>query len=116
MNELYNFHEVCLLCEIIENCFELMHKICGFDSRRCNSVKALNGWIKKNLSLFIIVLPTDSEMIRIFEEKNLNGGFSCVNTRLKLNSEIILLNLLQSDFNKLKINKSFHAYKIQILK
>ena len=37
MNDLYNFQDVCLLCEIIENRFEVMHKMHGYNPRRCNS-------------------------------------------------------------------------------
>lgn len=44
------------------------------------------------------------------------GVFSCENTKLELDREIILPTLLQSDFNELNINKSFQAYKRQDLK
>ena len=113
MNDLYIFQDVCLLREIIENCFELMHKMYCFNPRRCNSDSTLSGCIDIFLSKFIFALPTNSEVVQLFE-KTRNLGFSCVNTRLWLNSKIILSNLLQSDSNKLNINESFQAYYRQV--
>ena len=33
-------------------------------------------------------------------EKALSGGFSCVNTRLTFDSEILMPNLIEKDFSK----------------
>ena len=37
----------------------------------------------------MIALPTDAEYVRVFE-KALIGGFSCVNTRLAFDTEILI--------------------------
>lgn len=42
--------------------------------------------------------------------------FSCVNTRLGFDTEILLYNLTQRDFNKMMIDKCFKAFKRNDLK
>ena len=49
-------------------------------------------------------------------EKTLSGGFSCVNTRLSIDSEILMPNLTEKDFQKMNIDQSFKAYKRDDLK
>ena len=73
MNDLYNFQDTCLLCNIIENRFETMHKMYGFNSRRCNSTSTLSGCIERNLSKVIVALPGNKEDMMLFE-KTLTGG------------------------------------------
>ena len=63
----------------------------------------------------IFALPTSSAYIKIFE-KTLSGAFSCVNTRLGCDTEILLPNLKQLDFNKMTIDESIHAFKRDNLK
>ena len=63
----------------------------------------------------IFALPTSSAYIKIFE-KPLSGAFSCVNTRLGCDTEILLPNLKQLDFNKMTIDESIHAFKRDNLK
>ena len=46
MNDLYNMQDVILLCEIIENRFEKMHKKLGFNPRKCNSASTLSGCVQ----------------------------------------------------------------------
>ena len=41
----------------------------------------------------------------------MTDGFSCVNTRLGFDTEILLYNLTQRDFNKMKIDECFKAFK-----
>ena len=91
MNDLYNTQGVILLCEIIENRFQLMHDKYGFNPRKCNSASSLSGSIERDLSKVIIALPTSNETVDIFEQ-TLTGGFSCVNTRLAFDTEILLPN------------------------
>ena len=38
MNDLYNFQDVALLCEIVENRFQLMQDQYGFNPRKCNFI------------------------------------------------------------------------------
>ena len=79
INDLYNFQDVCLLCETVENLFESMHKLHGFNQRRCNSASALSGCIERNISKVTLTLPTNGETEQIFE-KTLTEEFSCINT------------------------------------
>ena len=45
----------------------------------------------RDKSKCLIALPTDAEHVRTFE-KTLNGGFSCVNTKLAFDTQILLDN------------------------
>ena len=73
MNDLYNMQDVILLCEIIENRFEKMHKKFGFNPRKCNSASTVSGCVQRNQSKVILTLPTNYEHAEIFE-KTLIGG------------------------------------------
>ena len=62
MNDLYNGQDVILLCEIIENRFQLMQEENGFNPRKCDSASTLSGSIEREMSKVIIALPTSSEV------------------------------------------------------
>ena len=49
MNDLYSFQGTCLLCKILENWSEKIHKICWLIPQKRNSASALNGCIEKNV-------------------------------------------------------------------
>lgn len=49
-------------------------------------------------------------------EKTLTGGFSCVNTRLSFDMELLMPNLTEVDHRKMNIDESFKAYKGDDLK
>ena len=91
MNDLYSTQDVIFLREIIENRFQLMHDKYSFNPRKCNSASSLSGSIERDLSKVIIALPTTNEIVDVFEQ-TLTGGFSCVNTRLAFDTEILLPN------------------------
>ena len=91
MNDLYNTQDVILLFEIIENRFQLMHDRYGFNTRKCNSASSLSGSIERDLPKVIIALPTANEIVNIFEQ-TLTSGFSCSNTCLAFDTEILLPN------------------------
>ena len=112
MNDLYNMQDVILLCEIIENRFEKMHKKFGFNPRKCNSASNLRGCVQRNQSKVIIALPTNYEHAEIFE-KTLIGGYTCVNNRIGFDTEILLPNFGKSEYAKMNIDESFKAYKNQ---
>ena len=112
MNDLYNMQDVILLCEIIENRFEKMHKKIGFNPRKCNSASTLSGCVQRNQSKVIITLPTNYEHAKIFE-KTLISGYSCVNNRISFDTEILLPNFTKSEYSKMNIDESFKAYKNQ---
>ena len=50
MNNLHNAQDVVLLCEIIENRFQVMQDKCGFNPRKCNSASTMSGCIERDLS------------------------------------------------------------------
>ena len=104
--------DVILLCEIIENRFEKMHKKFGFNPRKCNSAITLSGCVQRNQSKVILTLPTNYKHAEIFE-KTLIGGYSCVNNRIGFDTEILLPNFTKSEYAKMNIDKSFKAYKNQ---
>ena len=80
MNNLYNAQGVILLCEFIENRFQVMNDTYGFNPRKCNSASSVSGYIEWEMSRIIIVLPAKLEHVEIFEY-TLTVGFSSVNTR-----------------------------------
>ena len=115
MNDSYNVRDVILLLEIVENRFEQMYKKNYYNPRKCNSAHTLSGCIQRDLSKVIIALPATSAHTEIFE-KTLTGGFSCVNTRLGFDTEILLPNSTQRDYNKMNISETFKAFKRDDLK
>ena len=69
----------------------------SFNPQRCNSAstkqhEAWSSCIQRTHSKVIIALPTDSETVEIFK-KTLISGFSCVNTRLAFDTDILMLNV-----------------------
>ena len=97
MNGLYNMQDVILLCKIIENRFEKMHKKFEFNPRKCNSASTLSGCVQRNQSKVIITLPTKYEHAEIFE-KTLIGGYTCVNNRIEFDTEVLLPNFTKSEY------------------
>ena len=71
--------------------------------------------MKRDLSKVIIALPTTTEHAEVLE-RFLIGGYSCVNTRLGFDTEMVLPNLTQSEYAKMNIDQSFQAYKNQNFK
>ena len=102
MNDLYNFQDAALLCKLVENRFQAMHES-GYNPRKCNSASTLSGCIERKMSKVIIALPINNEFVNIFEQ-TLSGGFTCVNTCLAFDTEILLLNALEAISNG-KLNK-----------
>ena len=105
MNDIYNMQGVILLCEIIENRFQLMHNRYGFNPGKCNSASSLSGSIERDLSKVIIMLSTTNEIVDVFEQ-TLTGRFNCVSTHLTFDTEILLPNsnektedVLSNDYN-----------------
>ena len=109
MNDLYNVQDVIFLLEIVETRFQIMYLKNHYNPRKCNSASTLSGCIQRDLSKVMIVLSTSSADIEIFE-KTLTGGFSCVNTKLGFDTEILLPNLTQRD-SKMNIDKSYKSFK-----
>ena len=115
LNDLFNPQDVILLLEIMENRFQAMCNKSMYNPRKCNSAGKLRGCIKREQSKIILALPTSNSIMEIFE-KTLTSGFSCVNTRLSFDTEILIPNLTKADYKKMKIDESFKAYKRDDLK
>ena len=57
--------------------------------KKCNFASSFSGCVHCDKSKCLIALPTDTEHVKLFE-KTLVGGFSCVNTRLAFDTQILL--------------------------
>ena len=111
LNNLYNEQDVFLLCEIIENRFQTMFDVSGgYNPRKINSASKLSRCIQREKSKVILALPTNNAIMETFE-KTLMCGFSSVNTRLSFNTELLMPNVISSEYDKIKIHESFQAYK-----
>ena len=115
LNDLYNAQDVIILLEIIENRFQSMQDKSGYNPRIINSASKLSGCIQTEKSKCILALPINNTQMEIFE-KTLSGGFSSVNTRLSFDTELLMPNLTQNDYQKMNIDQSFKAFKRNDLK
>ena len=89
LNRICNFQDTAILCEIFEQRCLLLQKLFKFNPRKCNSASSFSGFAQRFKSKCCIALPTDSEIIRVFE-KTLIGGYSCVNTRMVFDTDLFL--------------------------
>ena len=94
----------------MENRFQAMCNKSMYNPRKCNSASKLSSCIQREQSKIILPLPTSNLIMEIFE-KTLMSGFSCINTRLSFDTEILIPNLTKADYKKMKIDESFKAYK-----
>ena len=115
MNDLYNVQDVILPLEMIENRFHSMQETTGYNPRIINSASKLSGCIQREQSKVILALPINNTQMEVFE-KTLCGGFSCVNNRLSFDTEILMPNLREIDYQKMNVDQSFKAYKRDDLK
>ena len=90
INKIYNFQDTITLCEIFEQRSVLLKQIFKYNLQ-CNSASSFCGCLHRMKSKSSIALSTDAEFIRVFE-KTLIGGFSCVNTRLAFDTDILVKN------------------------
>ena len=91
LNKIYRFQDTIILCEIFEQRCSHLQDILKFNPRKCNSACSFSGPVHRGKSKCGIALPTDTEHVRVFE-KTLIGSFSCVNTRLAFDTEVLLDN------------------------
>ena len=89
LNIIYNFQYTIVLCEIFESRATYLQKMFKFNPRKCNSASSFNGCFHRDKSKCLIALPTDVEQVKLFE-KTLIGVFSCVNTCLAFDSQILI--------------------------
>ena len=89
LNIIYNFQYTIVLCEIFESRATYLQKMFKFNPRKCNSASSFSGCVHRDKSKCLIALPTGVEQVKLFE-KTLIGGFSCVNTCLAFDSQILI--------------------------
>ena len=92
-----------------------MHKMHGYHLRQCNSASTLNRCIERDTGKEVIALSMNNDAVEIFE-KTLTGGYSCINTRLGFNTEILISNYSRAEFDKMTIDQSVKSSKMQDLK
>ena len=64
-------------------------KIFKYNPRKCNIARSFSGCVYRNRSKCCIALSIDADFVRVFE-KTLIGSFSCVNTRLAFDTNILV--------------------------
>ena len=89
LNKICNFQDTITFCEKFDQRSERLQKRFKYNPRKCNSASSFSGCVYRDKIKFLVVLPTDTEHVRVFE-KTLIGGFSCVNTRLAFDTQILL--------------------------
>ena len=89
LNKIYNFQDIIILCEIFEKWSEHLQKLFKYNLRKCHSASLFSDCVHRDKSKCLIALPTEAEHVRV-SEKILIGGFSCVNTRLAFDTQILL--------------------------
>ena len=110
LNQIYNFQDTIILCEIFEQQSEMLKNIFEFNPRKCNSASSFSGYVNRNKNKCCIAFPTDAGHVRAFE-KTLIGGFSCVNTSLAFDINMLLNNadkekvLVELEINEKKTTK-----------
>ena len=93
-----------------------MQNTYGFNPRKCNSASSMSGCIEREMSKIILAVPLKYDHAEIIEETVI-GGFSCVNTRLAFDSQILFPNLTDKiDLENNLMNKDFNYKVIDNLK
>ena len=85
------FQDTAILCEIFEERSSLLQKLFKYNAKKCNSASSFSGCLQRLKSKCSIALPTDAEIIKLFE-KSVMGGYSCVNTRVGFDTGLFLKN------------------------
>ena len=74
LNQIWNFQDTIILCEIFEQWSSLLQKIFNYNPRKCNTASTFTGCVHRSKSKCCIAPPTDAEHVKAFE-KTLIGGF-----------------------------------------
>ena len=106
LNDLYNAQDVIILLEMMENRFQSMQEKSDHNPRIINLASKLSGCIQREQRKSILVLPVNNTQVEV-----LCGGFSCVNTRLSFDTEILMPNLTERDYHNMDIDQCFKAFK-----
>ena len=110
LDDLYNAQDFTILLEGMENRFQSMQEKSGYSPKIINSASKLSGCIQREQTKSILALPFNNTQVEVFG-KILCGGFSCVNTKLSFDTEILMTNLTKRDYHNMSIDQSFKAFK-----
>ena len=89
LDKLYIFQDTIILTEIFEQRPYDIQKLFKFNPKKSNSASSFSGCVHRYKSKCLIASPTEAKHVKLFE-KTLIGGFSCVNTRLGFDLELLL--------------------------
>ena len=89
LNRIYNFQDTAILCEIFEQRSSLLQKPFKYNAKKCNSASSFLGCGQRLKSKCCIALPTDAQIVRVFE-KTVMEGYSRLNTRMRFDTDIFL--------------------------
>ena len=89
LNRTCNFQDTAILCEIFEQTSSVFQKLFKYNAKKCNSASSFSGCVQRLRSKSCIAVPTDAEIVRVFE-KTVMGGYSCINSRMGFNTDIFL--------------------------
>ena len=64
LNQMYNFQDTIILCEMFEQRSDMLQKIFKYNRRKCNSAGSFSGCVHRNKSKCCIALPKDAEYIK----------------------------------------------------
>ena len=90
-NALYNFQDTNILCKIFESRATFLNDKYNFNPRKCNSASTFSGCTHRDKNNVVITLPTHVETVKLFEKTSI-GGFTCINTRLAFDKNILFPN------------------------
>ena len=68
LNCIYNFQDTAILCEIFEQRSALPQKLFKYNAKKCNSASSFSDCVQQLKSKCCIALPTDAEIIGVFEK------------------------------------------------
>ena len=91
LNRIYDFQDTVILCEIFLDISSLLQKLFKYNAKKCNSASSFSGCVQRLQSKCSIALPTDAEIIKLFE-RTVMGGYICVNSRVGFDTNLFLKN------------------------
>ena len=115
LNQIYNLQDVAILCEIFEKRATELQNLFKYIPRKCNSASSFSSCVQGLQSKCVIALPTDAEIVRIFE-KTLIGEYSCVNTRMAFSTEIFLKDVENELILFKDLNNELKRFSSKIIK
>ena len=99
LNYLYIYQDVSILSKILENKCEMMHRTYRFNPRLCNLPVNYVGGSDRQKSKILTAMPTNGKIVQL-NKKALTCRFSCINTCLIIDLEILMPNQSHEDLNR----------------